>query len=384
MDLSEAYPELLDIVAQKHFDYYEDYLNFSGVSKSWHSIAVQAVTKVKVSYTNGLLSRLPSLFLGEKKEDVEFRELFFLSNNTIRKIRLPEAYVKSCVSSSGWLLTVGDDYVTKLVNPLSRETFDLPDMFEHADYDDGIRKVLFSSQSQMVVVLWGCLKLTFCCIGDVNWTRIETCWHGAIHDITYYDGRVYFIDEKFRIKSCDAHGNDPVVVDVSQLPKCFRSGGLEIVYILGLDDERKKLLVVIKELLTILTEDGFMAELVTYKTKNFQVFEYDLVNGEWLKVNDLGKRTLFVGFSSSFCVEDTSGVIKANCIYYTHHSPLCIQMSATNRHDKLYRSQSNWRSYTGSEWDMGIYHMCDETIEPTHFIGDLSTQVSPPIWVQTM
>ncbi|XP_071713188.1 putative F-box protein At5g55150 [Rutidosis leptorrhynchoides] len=350
-------------------DYFEDYFNFSGVCKSWYSIAVQAVKKIEVSYSNGLPSRLSSLLFGEKKEDVEFRELFFLSNNSIRKIRLPEAYGKLYVSSSGWLVTeeIRSDYATKLINPFSREIIDLPNMFEYFDYDDRIRKVLFSRQIPVLVVLWGCTKLCFCRIGDVNWTSFETSSCGAIHDITYYDGRVYHIDDCYRLKSCDARGNDLVVVDVSQLPKCFHSKELELVYILGLDDGMKKLLVVIRQLLTILTQDdidGRGVQQVTYKTKNFRVFEYDLEDGKWSKVNDLVKKTLFLGFGSSFCVEDTSGVIN-------------------DEHDKLYRNKNSYNSKIGAEWDMGIYRMCDGTIEP-HFIGESCSEVGPPIWLQSM
>ncbi|XP_071704427.1 uncharacterized protein [Rutidosis leptorrhynchoides] len=161
-------PELLDIIARKHMNYYEDYLSFSSVCKLWHSIAKQAATKVP--YSNGLPSRFPSILLAEEKEDVEFRQLFFLSNNSIRKIRLPEAYGKFCVSSSGWLLTVGEDTATKLINPLSRETVDLPKLDTFPDFlewDLGIRKLLFSDQSPIVVVLWGCSsRLGFCRLDD--------------------------------------------------------------------------------------------------------------------------------------------------------------------------------------------------------------------------
>ncbi|XP_071705045.1 putative F-box protein At5g55150 [Rutidosis leptorrhynchoides] len=314
----EAFPELLVIVAQKHLNYYEDYLHFSCVCKFWRSIALEAATKV--SYSNGLPSRLPSLFFTDEKQDVEFRRLFLLSNRTIRKIRLPEAYGKSCISSSGWILTSGNynyyfggNIVTKLINPLSHETIDLPkiDTFpgflEHRDPDSEIRKVLFSVESPVVLVLWGRNMLGFCSIGDHNWTSVKTNIDSMIFDMTCYDGQIYYLDSYFHIKSCDVNGEGPVV-DISRLPEWYCNGDLEVAYIIGLDDGKKKLLVVIRELLDQLTVDNAdssrvrreLAYQVTFETKSFQVFEYDLENGKWSKVNGLGKKTLFVGFSSSF------------------------------------------------------------------------------------
>ncbi|GKF72401.1 hypothetical protein Tco_0208515, partial [Tanacetum coccineum] len=69
---------------------------------------------------------LPSLMLADKSDDQLSRELFQLSNKCIREIRLPQAYGKICMSSCGWLLTLGEDFATQLVNPLSQETINLP------------------------------------------------------------------------------------------------------------------------------------------------------------------------------------------------------------------------------------------------------------------
>ncbi|GJY99054.1 hypothetical protein Tco_0516484 [Tanacetum coccineum] len=86
MDWSKISPKILDVLAHKHIVYYEDYPSFAGVCKSWHLAALQAVKG------NGPPSRLPSLMLSEKIGDEEFRELFILSNKTVRKIRLPEVH----------------------------------------------------------------------------------------------------------------------------------------------------------------------------------------------------------------------------------------------------------------------------------------------------
>ncbi|GKD24251.1 hypothetical protein Tco_1230465, partial [Tanacetum coccineum] len=56
---------------------------------------------------------LPSLMLADKSDDQLSRELFQLSNKCIREIRLPQAYGKICMSSCGWLLTLGEDFATQ-------------------------------------------------------------------------------------------------------------------------------------------------------------------------------------------------------------------------------------------------------------------------------
>nr|GFA99763.1 hypothetical protein [Tanacetum cinerariifolium] len=76
---------------------------------------------------------------------------------------------------------------------------------------------------------------------------------------------------------------------------------------------------------------------------------------------EIGQR--FVGYSSSFQMDDATGVIKGNCIYYT---------------DDVYEL------YSGSKKrDTRIYHLFDGTIEP-HFKQESTSLVTPPIWLQSM
>ncbi|GJX84535.1 ribonuclease H-like domain-containing protein [Tanacetum coccineum] len=139
------------------------------------------------------------------------------------------------------------------------------------------------------------------------------------------------------------------------MPQSYFHQDVNKVYIVGLDDDkRKQLLVIYKEAILHHWE-------CHVKTKSFKVVAYDLESGNLSEVKDFGRKTLFLGFSSSFWTEDTTGVIKGNCIYYTD--------------DVLLR-------YNHSEYtDMEIYHLSDGTIEP-HFAGESSLDVTPPIWLQ--
>ncbi|GKC55241.1 hypothetical protein Tco_1077986 [Tanacetum coccineum] len=225
MGWSEMLPEVLDIIALKYIICYEDYPSFAGVCKSWRLAAARTYPN-----SNGPPSRFPSLMLAEKRDDQESRELFLLSNKSIRKIQVPQAYDKACKSSCGWLVTVGGDFATQLINPLSGEIINLPKA-----------------------------KTSWRSVDPSNWDT------NILKDLD--DQHVEDLDNQHVNLAC---------------------------YIVGLDDgERKQLLVIIKKF----NEKGCPE---TYKTKSFKVLAYDLKSGDWSKVKDFGRKTLFVGFSSSF------------------------------------------------------------------------------------
>nr|GEY31074.1 hypothetical protein [Tanacetum cinerariifolium] len=115
---------------------------------------------------------------------------------------------------------------------------------------------------------------------------------------------VYSFDCYNTIRACKINGEDPALVDVATIPEDVYDQDVYSADIVGLDDgERKQLLVIIKE---GVFNDGQSPE--TYKTKSLQVLAYDLESGNWSKVKDFGRKTLFVGFSSSFWTEDTTGL----------------------------------------------------------------------------
>ncbi|GJX87963.1 hypothetical protein Tco_0339977 [Tanacetum coccineum] len=361
MGWSEMLPEVLDIIAQKYITCYEDYPSFAGVCKSWRLAAARTYHN-----SNGPPSRFPSLLLVENRDDQESRELFLLSNKSIRKIRLPEVYDKSCRSSCGWLLTVGEDFASQLINPLSREIINLPkvDTFREANHPfywlDDISKVVLLMESKLVLVMYGDRRrLGFCHIGDNKWTSVEDSLHEINHDITFYNRKVYSFDHANKIRACNVNGKNPgVLVDVAQMPEDVYNQVIVLAFIVGLDDgERKQLLVIIKD--GIYYEGGGPDT----GTKSFQVLAYDLESGKWSKVEDLGTKTLFVGYNASFWMEDTTGVINSNCIYYT---------------DDVIDDEG----YRGGR-DMGIYHLSNGIIEP-HFAGESLSIVTPPIWLQSM
>nr|GEW74294.1 hypothetical protein [Tanacetum cinerariifolium] len=150
-------------------------------------------------------------------------------------------------------------HASQLINPLSRETINLPkvDTFpnfsETSEWDMAISKLVLVVPSKLVVVLWGCSgKLGFCHFGDNKWNAV---------------------DEKGKIQ-----------YEVITMPKDLYDQDVDGAYIIGLDDDqRKRLLVVIREGMLDDIEDESCND--TYKTKSFNVFSYDdLGNGNWSKV----------------------------------------------------------------------------------------------------
>lgn len=257
------------------------------------------------------------------------------------------------MSSCGWLVTVGDDHTVHLINPLSREIINLPKIGTFSSRLD-IRKFVFLAPSSLVVVLSGCLgQLGFCRIGDKKWTPIDKgILHRMILDITFYHGHIYCLDCLFCIQAWDVCGENPTkIVIVSSQPEDFYARQrvfLDRSYILGLDDDdRKRLLVVARKTMFDDTEDKNLP--LVANTKSYQILEYDLASEKWSKLKDLGSKALFVGYNSSFWMEeDATGAIKGNCIYFTDDAHF-ISTEERGR-------------------DMGIYHLSDRTIE-SHFTG---------------
>ncbi|GKB73314.1 hypothetical protein Tco_0934726 [Tanacetum coccineum] len=172
--------ELLNMISRKYIVYYEDYLTFARVCKSWHSAAALG------DYSNGPPSQFPSLLLAEKEDDGwEFREFFLLSNKSIRKIRLPEAYGKVCRSSCGWIVTVGHDHAAQLINPLSRETINLlEDIYTTLTVDilEPVSHFLEAARENLSLKICRCLKITKLPTFNLPHCRGNTCSLAATED----------------------------------------------------------------------------------------------------------------------------------------------------------------------------------------------------------
>ncbi|KAF3685638.1 hypothetical protein FXO37_00413 [Capsicum annuum] len=117
--------------------------------------------------------------------------------------------------------------------------------------------------------------------------------------------------------------------------------------------------------LFVITRDGIFNNPRTitnsYGVKQFIVHKVDVDTEHYEKVDDLGNRSFFLGYSASLSVEQYG--CKANHIYFTDD---CF--SAFYFHER------------GGGKDMGVYNLFDNTIE-SHYTDESCHRFSPPIWI---
>lgn len=382
---SDLLPEILNKITEK-FDFYEDFINFLCVCSSWKS----SVSKTNKNIIQNLPSRFPMLMLAESNtnedDDQDCRMFFLLSNGgTMRKLRLPEARWQRCISTHGWLLTTGEEeFCAKLIHPLSRTQIDLPQlyMFEELYFDQNewmyyvfcMKKVVFTSSNPLsmdpsfgVVIIWG-RTLGFCRPRDVSWTRIYG-WEGYLVDITYHKTRkrLYVMTTMGSIYECDVlkDASSPLTLSfVSQFPRqAFGCSSLPWVYLL--EWGYNSLLMVTRERHYIKKHDDEYKRYGSYTTYRFQCFEFSLDDGKWSKLMSLGDKAVFLGFNSSFAVNNSGGGVKPDCIYFT---------------DDLYDPSRDVPDDGGG--DVGVYHMSDGSIEDIFDSKESIFRCSPPLWLQ--
>lgn len=225
---SELLHDLL-ILISKRITSYEDFIAFGGVCTSWRLAATKPNFISKSP-------QIPWLMLAEKETNHKnLREFFIPSKGKIHKVMLPEASKRRCLSSRGWLLTIGENGVdANLMHPFSRVQIQLPSLNTFKDYElygtynmHYISKVILSSTPSLksdfvVMVIWGGAgKLGFLRPGDVAWTALDT-WHAQYFDVTYCEGKFYALDCTGRIVVFDVGGLNPTIgVVISVMPDGF-------------------------------------------------------------------------------------------------------------------------------------------------------------------
>nr|XP_043625181.1 putative F-box protein At5g55150 [Erigeron canadensis] len=371
---SDLLPEILDKISRK-FDFYEDFVNFLCVCSSWKS----SVTRTR-NFIQCLPSRFPALMLAESNTEDEAHDCcrFFLFSNggTVRKHRLPEARWQRCISANGWLLTTGEEeFTARLIHPLSRTQIELPQlyMFEELYFDQdewiyyrfAMRKAVFTSSNPLlkdssfrVIIIWG-TTIGFCRLGDVSWSQI-TGWEGHPLDITYHKTRkrLYVVATMGSLYECEILNDvsSPLnLCRLSQFPgKEFGRSNLPWAYVL--EWGYNSLLLVTRERHYFKKHDDECA---------FQCFVFNLDDGKWLKLVNLGNKAIFLGFNSSFMI-DAGGGVKPNCIYFTND---------------LYEPYHGLLD--GGGVDVGIYHLSDGRIEAIFDSPESVFRNSPALWLQT-
>ncbi|KAM3269671.1 putative F-box protein [Capsicum chacoense] len=311
---------------------------------------------------------VPLLMLAEKEENADTREFFDVVKGVTYTMNFPELARKLClgVGIPGWLFTVDANGNMNLFHLNSRSIIELPhmdtlkgfDLDNHRGYlERYVDKAVLSSDPHttdgyiLMINQGGPRTLAYWKPGKKGFISVETR-KAAYADVTWHDGQFYGVDVRGNVIVFDFRGGmEPTIGKVFQGVPSESICGMRL-YIVHSSGE-----------LFVITRDGIETnpETKLYGVEEFIVGKVDVDNESYEKVDDLGNRSLFLGFSASLAVEQYG--CKANHIYFTDDCTLTFDSSEK-----------------GGGKDMGVYNLFDNTIEP-HYAGESYHRFSPPIWI---
>ncbi|KAF7151438.1 hypothetical protein RHSIM_Rhsim02G0223900 [Rhododendron simsii] len=327
-------PEDLLVLTANKITLFEDFLSFSGVCRSWRSVAINDNFKGS--------EQIPWLMLSDKDKPDERQFVSLRKGGVIRTVNLPDARGKRCLETLGWLVTVAEDGEINLLHPFTRVQINLPHVttFKHYQmrtFDKNtsfISKAVLSSRPEesedyaLVVAYGDSGYVCFWRPGDMSWTdvRISLLY---FRDIIFHGGLFYGVVGRAFVFAFDVWGPDPTRTWIAT------------VY------------------------NGTNRSRVDYRTPRFQVFGAALRGkGEWAEITSLADNALFLGDNASFSVDASRFPgIKANCIYYT---------------DEYWE----FRKRGGGLRHTGIYCLEDGSKSPC-YEEESFNPICPPLWVNS-
>ncbi|XP_042519326.1 putative F-box protein At5g55150 [Macadamia integrifolia] len=360
-------PEELIGYITKRLHSVEDIVRFGVVCRSWRAVTIQK------RYYSSKLSP-PWLMLVENESN-ENRGFYNISSNRVHHLHLPEAQGRRCWGSPhGWLVTIGIDLEIHLLNPLTRTRIRVPPQTTFPDlYDTGrtpkeicdsfIEKaVICSSPSSsssadncIVMAIYGELSLlAFAKIGDTKWTSLENCPRGFI-DLIYSNGYFFALQSLGNVVKCEINGPHPKAIEFASPPKV---NFVERKYLVELSGELHMVMRNFKNIGPYSSPQS--------RTTDFKIYKLDSRNKQWVEVESLGDRALFVGNNSTFAISVSDHPeFQSNCIYFTDDYSLFYKF--------------------GGGGDIGIFNYTDHTIQPCypghHHHHDIISDFSPPLWI---
>ncbi|KAI8569441.1 hypothetical protein RHMOL_Rhmol02G0279400 [Rhododendron molle] len=367
-------PEDILVLIAKRITLFEDFLFFSGVCRSWRSVAVNDNFKGS--------EQIPWLMLCDKDKPDERQFVSVRKGGVIRTVNLPEARGKRCLETLGWLVTTSEDGDINLLHPFTRVQINLPHISTSEYYHPRrnkhlrfINKAVLSSCPEegkdyvlMAIYSGGDSsggRLAFWRSRDVSWIRVNIIWFS---DINFYNGLCYGVVGA-QIFAFDVWGPNPnVALVVGYGPSHEYFEGRQKPYIV----QSAGVVLIVNRIIRQVSPSTFPEDYpYSFETCGFTVFEVDSSKkgkwftvfevdsskkGKWVEKTSLGDSALFLGDNASVCVDASRFQgIKANCIYYTDS----------------FKRGGNY---------MGIYNMEDGSLSPC-YEGEPSSSICPPMWV---
>ncbi|XP_027083611.1 putative F-box protein At5g55150 [Coffea arabica] len=381
---SDLQHDMLGLIAQ-HLDKIEDYVAFGAVCKSWRAAASEKNFKGL-----RLWQQIPCLMLAAKDDfNREFYSL--MEKQVVAKVSLPQLKGKKCYESLGWLLTIGQQGEMSLLNPFSGVEIELPnqntfpeyDVYE-TDPDIFVRKMVLSLRPSreapedddfvVMIICGGVGFLAFWRPKDLRWNRIETR-NSSYADVIYTDGQFYAIDHMGNVVVCDVLEANPTdqarIIARFSLELWYKK---ELYLVKSSSTDGEPFLVVTRDNIpNYEDEQGFELDKPIYGTTEFQVFELVSTTGggkeitsRWKEVKNLGSRSIFLGHSSSMCLENN-------------------KLAHEIRPGHIYFTDDAWEGYLeipeGGGKDMGVYNLEKGVTAPLYDAPLRFSRTCPSIWI---
>lgn len=351
-------PDILDIVMGHLL--FPDRIRLGAVCMSWHSAARASPFFFSAPQ--------PPWLLLVNKLTVTTVTFFDLSEKKIYRISQPDPPICNrtwCGSSNGWLVTMDVASGLLLLNPVTGSQIQLPPLASLPNMARPCRMARVSwnsSTSRRYTVMLALLSapyLAYTHEGDQCWTPLEGT--RRIVDLVVHNEWFYTLDLDGMVVAWDLTGPSPLVISVimpAWLPSKVSYGYL------------------------VDSESGLLQVWRARDEMDFIIFELDLTTEEWIRIEGLGGRALFLDLFCSLCVSSRDlANLRANCIYFTTgylENPRrewgTRRFSFENRSVEsiIYNSQSHF-------WETWIFSLDDGTIEP--IVHPQSHWKQPPIWI---
>ncbi|KAJ3705903.1 hypothetical protein LUZ61_009608 [Rhynchospora tenuis] len=304
-----------------------DHYRFGAVCKNWRSISKQK--------RHPPAPQLPWLVLGDDKE-TRNRKFYSLSEAKHYSLDIPELdgrYIRG--SSHGWLFAIDLKITGILINPFTRECYELPPFPDFNEYTYTNVTTLYDCEpwtfeEMQTIIVWKAIlshdpkersdfiamiligekhKPAFWRPGDSSWTVI----HGlncSMDDILYFKGNFYVVAANSLLS----------VVDFQCKPKLVEVG-IEIPGEISVQGGIQKYLIDFNGHMLLLERLGHFEENGKTITDGFIVIELKLEQNCYSIWNDINGYALFLGRNACMHV-DTCRLpkCKKNGIYFTHQT----------------------------------------------------------------
>ncbi|XP_056167645.1 uncharacterized protein LOC130138230 [Syzygium oleosum] len=291
-----------------------DPIDFRETCPYWGSVAVQLLGSFQPRIG------IPWLMITDQTRP-DLCGFFMPQRQSFYEFPLPEVRAKRCLSSRGWIMTIGRDGDVEMFNPISRERHPA----KLSGFKDwGGEKGPITNTRICTCVLSACpfspAKFEIMVLCDANrrlgtWNYRNQAWtvvspYRIYMDLIYHKGSFLAMDAGGMIRAFDVR-QDGLNPDTDGRVVARRPPGL-----VDLEHFKKHYLVECRRSLLVVSQEWQQGS--RFVTSRFRAFLLDLEANTWTKVDSLGNASLFLGLDSSFSVEvsDQHRGIEPDCIYF--------------------------------------------------------------------